>query len=105
MFDTSQGKTRVELDAGRVWPYIGSVFPGFLCLLCTTDEPGVSLPQNYTHCRAQDSCNVHTYIHMYMLRASCLKLEINEFGCYEVKIEESEKGQQPLGVEPRTPLA
>ena len=28
-----------------------------------------------------------------MLRASCLKLEINEFGCYEAKIEESEKGQ------------
>ena len=26
-----------------------------------------------------------------MLRASCLKLEINEFGCYEAKIEESEK--------------
>ena len=40
-----------------------------------------------------------------VLRASCLKLEINEFGCYEAKIEESEKGQQPLGVQPRTPLA
>ena len=40
-----------------------------------------------------------------LLRASCLKLEINEFGCYEAKIEESEKGWQPLGVEPRTPLA
>ena len=26
-----------------------------------------------------------------MLRASCLTLEINEFRCYEVKIEESEK--------------
>ena len=40
-----------------------------------------------------------------LLRASCLKLEINEFGCYEVKIEESEKGRQLLGVEPRIPLA
>ena len=40
-----------------------------------------------------------------LLRASCLKLEINEFGCYEAKIEESEKGQQPPGVQPRTPLA
>ena len=26
-----------------------------------------------------------------MLRASCLKLQINELGCYEAKIEESEK--------------
>ena len=26
-----------------------------------------------------------------MLKASCLTLEINEFRCYEVKIEESEK--------------
>ena len=34
-----------------------------------------------------------------LLRASCLKLGKNEFGCYEAKIEESEK------VEPRTPLA
>ena len=42
---------------------------------------------------------------IHMLRASCLKLEINEFGCYEAKIEESEKGQQPPGVQPRTPLA
>ena len=30
---------------------------------------------------------------------------INEFRCYEAKIEESEKGQQPPGVKPRTPLA
>ena len=28
-----------------------------------------------------------------------------EFRCYEVRIEESEKGQQPPGVKPRTPLA
>ena len=28
-----------------------------------------------------------------------------EFRCYEAKIEESVKGRQPLGVEPRTPLA
>ena len=26
-----------------------------------------------------------------MLRASCLTLEINEFRCYEMKIDESEK--------------
>ena len=31
--------------------------------------------------------------------------QISEFGCYEAKVEESEKGRQPLGVEPRTPLA
>ena len=31
---------------------------------------------------------------------------LKEFRCYEVKIEESEKGQQPLGVKPtKTPLA
>ena len=30
---------------------------------------------------------------------------IKEFRCYEVKIEESEKGWQPVGVGPRTPLA
>ena len=30
---------------------------------------------------------------------------INEFRCYEAKIEESEKGRQPPGVKPRTPLA
>ena len=29
--------------------------------------------------------------------------ERERFRCYEVKIEESEKGQQPSGVEPRTP--
>ena len=30
---------------------------------------------------------------------------INEFRCYEAKIEESEKSRQSPGVEPRTPLA
>ena len=40
-----------------------------------------------------------------MLRASCLMLEINEFKCYEAKVEENEKGRQSLGVEPRIPLA
>ena len=30
-------------------------------------------------------------IKSYLLRASCLTLEINEFRCYEAKIEESEK--------------
>ena len=35
----------------------------------------------------------------------CRYCVINEFRCYEVKIEESEKGRQPPGVEPRTPLA
>ena len=40
-----------------------------------------------------------------MLRVSWLKLEINEVRCYEVQIEENEKGQQAPGVEPRTPLA
>ena len=40
-----------------------------------------------------------------MLRVSCLKLEIKAVRCYEAKIEESEKGRQPPGVEPRTPLA
>ena len=29
--------------------------------------------------------------------------DIKEFRCYEAKIEESEKGRQPPGVEPRTP--
>ena len=29
---------------------------------------------------------------MYMLRVSCLKLEIKEVRCYEAKIEESESG-------------
>ena len=37
-----------------------------------------------------------------MLRASCLTPEIKEFRCYEAKIEKNEKGQQLLGVEPRT---
>ena len=40
-----------------------------------------------------------------MLKASCLTLEINEFRCYEAKIEVSKKNQQSPGVEPRTPLA
>ena len=31
-----------------------------------------------------------------------LSLKINEFGCYEAKIEESKKGRQLPGVEPRT---
>ena len=30
--------------------------------------------------------------------------EINEFTCYEAKIEESERGRQPLGVELSIPL-
>ena len=30
----------------------------------------------------------------YVQRVSCLKLEIKEVSCYEVKIEESEKGRQ-----------
>ena len=34
-----------------------------------------------------------------------LKLELKEVRCYEEKIGESEKGWQPPGVEPRTPLA
>ena len=42
---------------------------------------------------------------MKVLGASCLTLEINEFRCYEAKIEESEKGRQSPGVKPRTPLA
>jgi len=33
------------------------------------------------------------------------ELVINEFRCHEAKIEESEKGQQSPGVEPRTPLS
>ena len=32
-------------------------------------------------------------------------VDMNEVRCYEAQIEESEKGQQPPGVEPRTPLA
>ena len=36
---------------------------------------------------------------------TCQFYLINEFRCYEAKIEESEKGRQPPGVEPRTPLA
>ena len=35
-----------------------------------------------------------------MLRVSCLKLEIKEVSVLCVKIEESEKGRQPLEVEP-----
>ena len=35
--------------------------------------------------------------------SKCLKLEIKKFRCYEAKIEESEKGRQLPGVEPRTP--
>ena len=31
--------------------------------------------------------------------------KINEVRCYEAQIEESEKGWQPPGVKPRTPLA
>ena len=48
---------------------------------------------------------IYSWLQFMLLRASCLKLEINEFGCYEAKIEESEKGRQPPGVKPRTPLA
>ena len=40
------------------------------------------------------------YMVHYMLRGSCLKLEINEFRCYEAKIEESEKG--PAAARSRT---
>ena len=33
------------------------------------------------------------------------QMVLNEVRCYEVQIKESEKGQQPPGVEPRTPMA
>ena len=36
------------------------------------------------------------------LRPSCLKLEMNEFRCYEAKKRGKWKGWQPPGVEPRT---
>ena len=47
---------------------------------------GVSLSEPHT----SESNGDFSYIIYYMLRASCLKLEINEFRCYEAKIEESE---------------
>ena len=34
-----------------------------------------------------------------------MQVEIKEVRCYEAKIEESVKGRQPPGIEPRTPLA
>ena len=48
------------------------------------------------------------YIYAVLLvltRPSTMILTVNEVRCYEAKIEESEKGRQPLGVKPRTPLA
>ena len=41
--------------------------------------------------------NICTYI-LKVLRASCLTLEINAFGCYEAKIEESEKATASLSL-------
>ena len=38
--------------------------------------------------------------YMQIHREFCLTLEIKEFRCYEVKIEESEKGRQRLGLNP-----
>ena len=37
-----------------------------------------------------------------LLRASCLKLEIKEFRCYEAKIEESEKRPAATGQSEKT---
>ena len=54
------------------------------------------------HFRTATFCVLFTQLYA-MLRASCLKLEIKEFICSEVKIEESEKGHQPPRCEPRTP--
>ena len=62
----------------------------------------VKLSQNFKGMKQNNSNKIGK---LQMLRVSCLKLEINEFRCYEAKIEESEKGRQPPGVEPRTPLA
>ena len=56
------------------------------------DISGLNLIQCMTSC-------------MGMLRASCLTLEINQFRCYEAKIEESENVGKSPGVEPRTLLA
>ena len=41
--------------------------------------------------RQLDGPKYNLSINSNILRASCLTLEINEFGCYEAKIEESEK--------------
>ena len=51
------------------------------------------------------SCVASVHCNSVILRASHLTLEINEFRCYEAKIEDSEKGRQSPGVESRTPLA
>ena len=40
-----------------------------------------------------------------LLRAFCLMLEMNEFGCYEAKIEESEKASSRRESNPGHPLA
>ena len=45
----------------------------------------------YERCYKTEKCNNKKgLIRIGMLRASCLTLEIDEFGCYEAKIEESE---------------
>ena len=41
----------------------------------------------------------------YILQSVTQLGAIQKCRCYEAKIEESEKGRQPPGVEPRTPLA
>ena len=46
------------------------------------------------HIQCRDDSAIFKFTRYICLRASCLKLGINEFGCYEAKIEESEKGQQ-----------
>ena len=73
-----------------------SPHPGMLEILCSGNKYNKS---HHIH------LNLIYSTMSYLLRVSCLKLEINEVRCYEAQIEESEKGRQPLGVEPRTPLA
>ena len=59
-------------------------------------QPPSMCRQNSVRGRPENSLNqerthAEWFFSLQMLKASCLTLEINEFRCYEVKIEESEK--------------
>ena len=80
---------------------------GLKCLSCNTWQPFSMCRQNSVRGRPENSLHQERTHAEWFSRSKCLELFASrwnkqKFRCYEAKIEESEKGRQPPGIEPRT---
>ena len=80
---------------------------GLKCLSCNTWQPLSMCRQNSVRGRPENSLHQERTHAEWFSRSKCLELFASrwnkqKFRCYEAKIEESEKGRQPPGIEPRT---